>query len=435
VKGSSTRAFELHQRHNSIMETIFSTPSEGRLSVNDWMPNESGTTELDFGHLTTPTFCTEERSQMLVDENVTECSDSDNGDDNKYGTDSGLVALHSFTRPPSPRFATTSHYDSTGSPWEPRNESDTLHKLDDNLFQICSSPQCVSLESEVDRALGSPTYTSARRSPQCSSHASREDYFGSHVLESRHIENIHTTSIDMGIRPPTNTPAVATAGSSTGERRDNIHQISATTPQSLHSKLKSHYSHSTSIVDASEASYTQGHKIEPPQLNHPSLSMPSESYLGQEDSPPSTAAENDEEPSNPALAGIQSGAQDPVNLQTQRPPIASRKSTVTSSHSFYIVPRIPRLYYKHDSPSCWSILTNLLTNPIHRLRNRKRSVKESAAMDQELRELHARMRETEMRMKQDGTQVAQPPQYTVQKDDAATTTHETTEVRPNWDAR
>ena len=381
VRGSSTKALELHQlfsevcaRYNSIMETVFSAISVGRLSANNWMPSKSSTTALSFGHLATPTFCIQEKSHMLVDEKISECSDSKNGDDNTRGNDS-VMAPPSFTQPPSPRVAT-------------------------------------------------------------SSHVPREDYLGSYVLESGETEKLQTTSIDMGILPPTNTPAVANSGSPTLERKDNVHQISDTTLQALHAKLKSRPSRSTSIVDASEASSTQGHEIESHQINHRSLSIPSESHHRQEDSQPSTAADNDEEPPNPSHAEREAATQEFIDLQTQRSSTASRMTSVTSSHSVYIVPRVPRLYYKHDSPSCWSILTNLLTTPIRRLRTRKRSVRDCAAMEQELRELHARMRETEMRMKQDGTQVSQAPQYVdVQKDGATAKMHETMEGRPNGDAR
>lgn len=95
--------------------------------------------------------------------------------------------------------------------------------------------------------------------------------------------------------------------------------------------------------------------------------------------------------------------------QTPHPPNLHRlTSSTTSSHSVYFAPAIPILHYRNDSPSCFSILFNLLTEPFRRLRARKRSVRESAAMDRELRELHAQMREMEMWMRQSE---AQPPRY------------------------
>ncbi len=62
-------------------------------------------------------------------------------------------------------------------------------------------------------------------------------------------------------------------------------------------------------------------------------------------------------------------------------------------------------------------------------------MRESAAMDRELREVHARMREAEMR-KREGAQVAPPPRYAdLQKDGMTGTGHETSKFRASGDAR
>jgi hypothetical protein len=56
-------------------------------------------------------------------------------------------------------------------------------------------------------------------------------------------------------------------------------------------------------------------------------------------------------------------------------------------------------------------------------------------MDRELREVHARMREAEMR-KREGAQVAPPPRYAdLQKDGMTGTGHETSKFRASGDAR
>ena len=80
---------------------------------------------------------------------------------------------------------------------------------------------------------------------------------------------------------------------------------------------------------------------------------------------------------------------------------SSHYSTAFSSseNSIFILPAIPRLYYSHSSTNCsnnWCNLSSILTNPLNRLKARKRSVKESAAMNAELGQVHAEMRRTEI---------------------------------------
>ena len=64
---------------------------------------------------------------------------------------------------------------------------------------------------------------------------------------------------------------------------------------------------------------------------------------------------------------------------------------------------------------------------MHRIRARKRSVRESAAMDRELRELHAQMRQVETQMQNGGAARidGQLPNYAdLHQGEAHTTRHE-----------
>jgi hypothetical protein len=75
----------------------------------------------------------------------------------------------------------------------------------------------------------------------------------------------------------------------------------------------------------------------------------------------------------------------------------------------------------------------MLTDPVDRLMARKRSVRESAAMDTELRQAYAELRRQEMLFRQGG---AQPPQYAdLQKFDSGVPSTRTPTFRSSGDAR
>lgn len=400
----------------------------------NWMANESAITNVTGEDFTAATNCIEESYQTPADIEISDFSDSENENDNElWGTDAEVMTVSSFTRPSTPRCPSDYGCDSNESPRGSETQSDTFLQVFSDWSQICSSPRCTSLEARGDSGLGSPAYNSTNPSPRLSRHLSRDDYFGFNVPDSaQHDDNHFTFANDTRMVTPTYTPAVATPSSSIGEQLANMQELSIITLQPLNVESETLRSRSTSIVVCEELEGT----LAPPHQVHvigaaednALCSVPNEPQSGQE-IPPRVPTDEDEDFSN--ISHPEPGAEvlDPV----QNPPIPRRQTSGHSFHSVYITAPIPRLYYRHDSPSCWSILGNLLTDPIHRIRARKRSVRESAAKDQELRQLHAQMKETEMRMRQGGTQ---PPQYTdVTKDGANTTRHEARDIRTSREGR
>jgi hypothetical protein len=350
------------------------------------------------------TKCAEERYQTTADID-SDCSDSENGDDEElWGIDTDANSVFSFTRPSTPRGASERGCNSNQPIRECENESDTFHSSGWSNF--CLSPQCIALDSGFHSALSSPAYSSTHPSTRTLVCASRDEYFDLNDIESVQYERLRSTSLT----PPNHTPVATTPICSTGKQTANIRQLPNFTLQPLNIEARFSRSRATSMIAADEGDNASGSQHQSNGIQAPEdiiLPMPNEPQSGPE--AVARVSQNAEDSFNPT--STESGPELPSGCHSQptpRPRVPHRHTSVCSTHSIFVAKPISRLYYRHDSRSCWGILVHLLIDPIHRIRARKRSVKESAKMDQELRELHSRMRESEMRMRQDGVQ---PPSY------------------------
>jgi hypothetical protein len=347
------------------MENRPSVVALARRPANDGISKEFDATSMSSGnHAVAVGWVSQNKSsQNLRRKDETGYSDQGKGHIDEWDSETIFTSRHSSSYDVS-----THHYDSNQTPYETEDDQECYNGLSDHACRIfLSTPDKLGLDDFCRSAVTGSSSTL---------HLSRSTSAGDVVdLASRKSGDGLTSRNNAGLD-------------------FSNHKRSAVAPPPSRSSLSSEDGNN-STATIPEA---------PNQHGMASRSPDGEAISSSSDTIPTFESN---------IAASERPQEPPAITTRPRLPTQSSHRSSNSSFSISILPSIPRLYYNNSShySSQYEIQTGLctiLTNPLNRLKARKRSVKESAAMDAELREAHAEMRRKEMSFRQEETQ---PPQY------------------------